>query len=256
MIERLLKKKEIIFFVLVVLIIFGAFIISYFSDEKNIDILSIIFSYLSAVFAFLSALGIITTISVYLLQKHDIETEKNKKIKIINSIIAKECKRTYWLIECISNFISSLYNTNERLEKYTNKDYNYDKINISVNNTNKLYYITITSLILNDLYKDDSHDSMMSIVKIDEDKLSELLYASASLEADTYESVNDLISVIKESNHLLNYILEFNKLSSFGGVDRFIENGQAELSDQIETLKKIYFKCTNENLEEKDWIIR
>lgn len=80
MIELSSKVKNIIFWIstsLASLIIFGVFIIDIFvTDAHGKDKLSIVFSYLSTVFAFLSALGLFTTIGVYFWQKND---EKNKQ---------------------------------------------------------------------------------------------------------------------------------------------------------------------------------
>ncbi len=75
MIEISSKVKNFIFWISltsVSLIVFGIFIIDIFvTDAKGKDKLSIIFSYLSTVFAFLSALALFATIVVYFWQKND-----------------------------------------------------------------------------------------------------------------------------------------------------------------------------------------
>ncbi|WP_209306887.1 hypothetical protein, partial [Proteus mirabilis] len=62
------RIKSLIFWIsisLIFLIIFGIFIIDIFAtDAQDKEKLSIVFSYLSTVFAFLSALGLFTTIII------------------------------------------------------------------------------------------------------------------------------------------------------------------------------------------------
>ncbi|CRL60119.1 hypothetical protein [Proteus vulgaris] len=75
MIELSSKFKNIIFWALtasISLIVFGIFVIDIFViDAHGKDKLSIIFSYLSTIFAFLSALALFATIGVYFWQRND-----------------------------------------------------------------------------------------------------------------------------------------------------------------------------------------
>ncbi|WP_337234905.1 hypothetical protein [Proteus terrae] len=81
------RIKSLIFWIsisLIFLIIFGIFIIDIFAtDAQDKEKLSIVFSYLSTVFAFLSALGLFTTIIIYFRQRKDLEIlEKIKDRKL------------------------------------------------------------------------------------------------------------------------------------------------------------------------------
>lgn len=81
------RIKSLIFWIsisLIFLIIFGIFIIDIFAtDSQDKEKLSIVFSYLSTVFAFLSALGLFTTIIIYFRQRKDLEIlEKIKDRKL------------------------------------------------------------------------------------------------------------------------------------------------------------------------------
>ncbi|WP_147288544.1 hypothetical protein [Proteus vulgaris] len=88
MIELSSKFKNIIFWALtasISLIVFGIFVIDIFViDAHGKDKLSIIFSYLSTIFAFLSALALFATIGVYL---HQINIKKMEEEKEINAYI-------------------------------------------------------------------------------------------------------------------------------------------------------------------------
>ena len=90
MIELSSKLKNIIFWVStasISLIVFGVVVIDIFvTDAHGKDKLSIIFSYLSTIFAFLSSLALFATIGVYWRQKKDSENseKKNQKEKSIS----------------------------------------------------------------------------------------------------------------------------------------------------------------------------
>lgn len=94
MIELSSRLKNFIFWVLVAsisLIVFGVFVIDVFvTDAHGKDKLSIIFSYLSTVFTFLSALALFVTIGVYFWQKKDKYKEQiDLDSKIIPFVISK-----------------------------------------------------------------------------------------------------------------------------------------------------------------------
>ncbi|WP_161747981.1 hypothetical protein [Proteus penneri] len=88
MIELSSKLKNIIFWVStasISLIVFGVFVIDIFvTDAHGKDKLSIIFSYLSTIFAFLSSLALFATIGVYFWQKKDSENSEKKRQKEIS----------------------------------------------------------------------------------------------------------------------------------------------------------------------------
>lgn len=88
------KLKNIIFWVLttsIALIIFGVFIIDIFvTAAHGGDKLSIIFSYLSTVFAFVSSLALFATIGVYFWQKNDKNQDDDKRLDIYKTLLKNE----------------------------------------------------------------------------------------------------------------------------------------------------------------------
>ncbi|HDT3934565.1 TPA: hypothetical protein QHP06_003160, partial [Morganella morganii subsp. morganii] len=107
MIELSPRAKNIIFWIStasISLIIFGIFIIDTFvTDAKGKDKLSIIFSYLSTVFAILSSLGILSTIGVYLAQKKHIHETNNEIKSSVLKILTDAVKLNDNFIEFTNN---------------------------------------------------------------------------------------------------------------------------------------------------------
>lgn len=201
MIELSSKVKNIIFWIsisLVSLIVFGIFIIDVFvTDAHGKDKLSIVFSYLSTVFAFLSALGLFATIGVYFWQKNENETQKNNKIEGIDMIIADECKNINYLIYSTRQLINSVESQNKLIEEYTIEDDNFGYIDINSTLNDDKYTVVLSNVYLQQL-DDGVHEQSSKINRITHEKLSEMLYTSASLDFELYYRVYDTISIIKK----------------------------------------------------------
>ncbi|MTC75391.1 hypothetical protein GKR75_14195 [Providencia sp. wls1919] len=228
-------------------------IVGYFTIETKGE--SIVISFISMFFTIVSSLGIAATIGVYLWQKNDNETQKNKKIEGINMIIAEECKSINYLIDSTQRLISSIDKQNRLIEEYTIDDDNFEYIDINSTLNDDKYTVTLSNIYLQQL-EGGIHEQSSKINKITYEKLSKMLYTSASLDFELYYRVHDTISSIKEVNHVLNYFLNFNEMVEQGNVDGLMDYGKETLDKQLNLLKEIYLECTGKELKKYIWNIR
>ncbi len=145
MIKLSSKLENIIFWastVSISLIVFGIFVIDIFvTDAHGKDKLSIIFSYLSTIFAFLSALALFATIGVYLHQINIKKREEEKEIKAyINNYAHGFHKNTIRIVDDINELIYELNHNhslviNSELIDIANQMRDIAKENISLNIT-------------------------------------------------------------------------------------------------------------------------
>ncbi|HEK2896818.1 hypothetical protein [Proteus terrae] len=170
MIELSSKFKNIIFWALtasISLIVFGIFIIDIFViDAHGKDKLSIIFSYLSTIFAFLSALALFATIGVYFWQRND---DLKKQSEFDERIIPEISSNIRFMHDDTRQIISMFkeiknYNISIELDvlKYSRKDHEYlyqstkflakPTINLNKINENKLINDNIMNVSFS-LYK-------------------------------------------------------------------------------------------------------
>lgn len=235
-------------------VLIGAIVtIGYFTIETKGE--SVILSFLSTIFTIISSLGIAATIGVYFQQKNDNETQKNKKIEAINMIIAEECKRIHYLINCTLQLINSIDRENKLIAEHSIDDDNFSYITVDSTLNNEKYTVTLSNHYL-PFIEAGVHMYSSQINKVTHEKLSEMLYTSATLDFELYYRVHDSISITKEVNHVLSYFLNFNEMSKQGNVDGLIDYGNETINGQLSALKEIYLECTGKELKKSDYNIR
>ena len=212
-------------------------------------------SKISSFFSFISSFGILFTIIVYLWQKGDNEKQKIKKIDAIKEIISKECKTIHWLVVQIQRGFQSIENENKQIIGMCLDENGYNYIDVTYRIENERYIINILNNYDDSIFAGNLLPSEMSIPKVDYARLSEMLYTAASLDLDIYNKVYEAI-IIKEANHVLNGILNFNNKKSYGNTDELINYSKDTVGDLLTETKNLFFYCTGNELKDRDWSVR
>lgn len=251
------KVKNIIFWistVLVSLIVFGVFIIDTFvTDAHGKDKLSIVFSYLSTVFAFLSALGLFTTIGVYFWQKKDAINKDTAKDELnntaYNKVIYDEGMKIKESLEQLMRIKASIIASNGNVEIVTTNNFNFIKpindpeILLLLRNTDSIreIYVSSSSCSNEQLYEsarfiyeinNQIHNLWLcSLIFCDSKDDSLISIASKYLE---YWKSADLKSILTSINYAINLIESENSLDK----TLFFHKSTDENGDMVITVKK------------------
>lgn len=194
------KIKNLIFWVLVTsisLIIFGVFVIDIFvTDAHGKDKLSIIFSYLSTVFAFLSALALFATIGVYFGQKEDIKKSQRIKDNIVEEEIIRISVHYIKMINYIKSFMNDVSKIDGGYETSSNITENH------------YLFLSITGI---DEYNGSHRYADLSLVFNERGKLDNFLLNELLISKYTSEILNRTITTLDEIDLFIKINFE-NKL--------------------------------------------
>ncbi|EMJ4840124.1 hypothetical protein ISO51_00165 [Morganella morganii subsp. morganii] len=221
MIELSPRAKNIIFWIStasISLIIFGIFIIDTFvTDAKGKDKLSIIFSYLSTVFAILSSLGILSTIGVYLAQKKHIHETNNEIKSSVLKILTDAVKLNDNFIEFTNNDTREI----KSIIKNTNSDSPVIESSLSfmitTNDEDYLHLYKLTdnglSKIIHNIYHLDYHlfeqiNYLLIIMQIANNKIKTAIYSKRNPDDKVYNIIEALDSYRKRQIQIINGLKE------------------------------------------------
>ncbi len=182
MIKLSSKLENIIFWALtasISLIIFGIFVIDIFvTDADGKDKLSIVFSYLSTIFAFLSALALFATIGVYLAQKKH-SNESNEEMK-----------------RAILKILTEAVTLNNNFIELTNNDINEIKSIIK----NASHESPISDSPLSFMITTNNED-YLHVYKLTDNGLSKIIHNIYHLDYYLFQQINYLIIIMQIANN-------------------------------------------------------
>ncbi|MEM8163177.1 hypothetical protein Q4R62_11900 [Morganella morganii] len=179
--------------------------------------MSIIFSYLSTVFAILSSLGILSTIGVYLAQKKHIHETNNEIKSSVLKILTDAVKLNDNFIEFTNNDTREI----KSIIKNTNSDSPVIESSLSfmitTNDEDYLHLYKLTdnglSKIIHNIYHLDYHlfeqiNYLLIIMQIANNKIKTAIYSKRNPDDKVYNIIEALDSYRKRQIQIINGLKE------------------------------------------------